>query len=82
MECPPIYNPGMCYPEDDCIKCWEGYIKEQQIDNGDLVRSMNNEEISKWFWWMLNKTREYTDSRIALKEWLNEEANLNDLPFK
>ena len=30
--CPPDYNPGFCYDECDCEKCWEGWEKEQ-IDN-------------------------------------------------
>lgn len=32
--CPPDYNPGFCYDEDDsmCEKCWEGWI-EEQINN-------------------------------------------------
>ena len=74
-----IYINGKKLTDDNLEDC---LFNPASPTNGDLVRSMTNEEISKWFWWMLNKTREYTDSRIALKEWLYEEANLNDLPFK
>ena len=27
--CPPDYNPGFCYGDEDCDACWEGWRKEQ-----------------------------------------------------
>jgi hypothetical protein len=45
----------------------------KQINNGDNVRSMTNEQLAEWYWWMLKYVQNYTDSRIALIDWLNEE---------
>ena len=45
------------------------------MTNGDIVRLMTNEEISEWFWGILNYTRWYTDSRLALIDWLNREVS-------
>lgn len=28
--CPPDYNPGFCYGDEDCDACWEGWRKEQE----------------------------------------------------
>ncbi len=39
--CPPDYNPGFCYPEDDCVACWKQWIEE----NDDRIREAN---------WLLN----------------------------
>lgn len=41
--------------------------------NADYVRSMTDEELAEWYWWMLHYVQGYTDSRIALREWLKEE---------
>lgn len=24
----PVYNPGFCYPDDDCVACWDEYMEE------------------------------------------------------
>ena len=44
------------------------------MTNGDKVRAMTDEEISEWFWWMLDYSKCYTDSRIALSDWLKQEV--------
>lgn len=44
------------------------------ITNADSVRSMNDEELAEWFWWMLKYVQGYTDSRCALRDWLKQEA--------
>lgn len=41
--------------------------------NADRIRAMTDEEISEWFWWMLDYIKSYTDSRIALIDWLKKE---------
>lgn len=28
--CPPDYNPGFCYGDEDCDACWEGWRKDQE----------------------------------------------------
>lgn len=42
--------------------------------NADRVRRMTDEEINEWFWWMLKYSRGYTDSRVAVLEWLKAEG--------
>lgn len=42
--------------------------------NADKIRAMTDEEIAEWFWWMLDYTKNYTDSRLALIDWLKKEA--------
>ena len=48
------------------------------MTNGDKVRQMTDEELSEWFWWMLHYVRTYTDSRIALANWLREKVGGED----
>ena len=51
------------------------------MTNADEVRIMTNEELEEWFWWMLWYVNNYTDSRIALHEWLNKESDKNSYSF-
>ena len=44
------------------------------MTNGDKVRQMTDEELSEWFWQMLHYVGCYTDSHIALKNWLKEKV--------
>ena len=41
--------------------------------NADYVRSMTDDELAEWYWWMLHYVQGYTDSRVALREWLKED---------
>lgn len=56
----------------DCKNCLQYHSKSKRT-NGDKVRAMNDEQLNDWFWEMLDYTRGFTDSRIALKEWLKKE---------
>lgn len=58
------------YPIDDPSK----FINRGSFisTNGDLVRVMTNDELEEWFWSMLKYTQNFTDSRIALHDWLKE----------
>lgn len=49
------------------------YGRPKPKTNADYVRQMNDDEISEWYWWMLHYVQGYTDSRVALREWLKEE---------
>ena len=49
------------------------YDRPKPKTNADYVRQMDDDEISEWYWWMLHYVQGYTDSRIALREWLKEE---------
>lgn len=41
--------------------------------NADRVRSMTDEELAEWYWWMLHYVQGYTDSRVALRKWLKQD---------
>lgn len=45
-----------------------------ELTNGDVVRTLNNQELEDWFWRMVEYVKWYTDSRVALHEWLNSDA--------
>lgn len=40
--------------------------------NADRIRAMTDEELAEWYWWMLRYVQGYTDSRVALLDWLKE----------
>lgn len=48
--------------------------KMQRQTNADRIRSMTDEEIEKWFWWMHKEMMRYTDSRVFVHDWLRHEA--------
>ena len=52
-------------------KCLVGYVP---ITNGDRIRSMTDEEIEAWFWWMHKEMMWYTDSHDFLRKWLKKEV--------
>ncbi len=43
--------------------------------NADKIRAMTDEELAEWYWWMLKYVQGYTDSRVALLDWLKQEAS-------
>lgn len=47
--------------------------RTKSYTNADKVRDMSDMELSEWFWWMLDYTRGYTDSKLALIDWLKQE---------
>ena len=68
-----------------CINC-NSYFKYSDVfeseettqpkpTNADRVRSMTDEELAEWYWWMLKYVQFYTDSRIALIDWLKQEVS-------
>lgn len=70
------YSHGPIEPSD-CKDCLHYHSKYKKT-NADGVRAMNDEQLSEWFWKMLDYTRGFTDSRIALREWLKAEEKKND----
>ncbi len=63
------------------------FVQDKVLDNGiikghmeliktnaDRIRNMTDEELAEWYWWMLRYVQGYTDSRLALSEWLKEEV--------
>lgn len=42
--------------------------------NYDRVMSKTLEDLAEWFWWMLRYVQGYTDSRVALLDWLRQEV--------
>ena len=55
-----------------CENC-ERYESKNKQSNADYVRSMTDEELAEWYWWMLHYVQGYTDSRVALREWLKQD---------
>lgn len=52
---------------------YKKYGRPKPRTNGDYVRQMTNDELAEWYWWMLHYVQGYTDSRVALREWLKQE---------
>ena len=42
--------------------------------NADDVRSMSDEELEKWYWWMHKEMMSYTDSHVFVHNWLQREV--------
>lgn len=56
---------------------WKTYT---QIPTGaDRVRSMTDEEIENWFWWMHKEMMRYTDSRVFVHNWLKQETEEGEM---
>ena len=54
------------------IEVGEEEIKRfQKETNWDYVKALSAEEFAEAFWSILDIIRDYTDSRISLKMWLN-----------
>ena len=45
-------------------------IDGKPLTNADRIRSMTDEEIEEWYWWMHKEMMRYTDSRIFVHDWL------------
>ena len=43
--------------------------------NADDVRSMNDENIEAWYWWMHDEMMNYTDSYVFVHDWLRKKAS-------
>ena len=56
-KCPPDYNPGFCYPEDDCEACWRAWRENNPQTNFDRLRSMGEEDLAHFLW-----MRQFDDS--------------------
>lgn len=59
------------------IHRWKTYT--QIPTNADRIRSMTDEEIENWFWWMHKEMMRYTDSRVFLHDWLRQEAKEGEM---
>lgn len=68
-------------PDKPCGDCWvygEGNEPTKFVEmdnrptNADKVRAMTDEELADWYWWMLKYVQGYTDSRVALLDWLKQ----------
>ena len=62
---------GLCL--ENCKDC-DSYHSRYEPTNADKVRAMTDGELADWYWWMLKHVQGYTDSRLALTEWLKKEA--------
>ena len=76
INCGHKYNDVECFRcrrNDDIDKSPSEWVPKLYT-NGDIVRTKTNEELNEWFWWMLKYVRGYTDSRVALIDWLNQKV--------
>ena len=77
-ECKHRKPNGVCVIDTEVV--YRGYCVDSPCScfepqtNADKIRAMSDEEISEWFWWMLDYVKSYTDSRLALIDWLKKEA--------
>lgn len=55
------------------VGCSKFKEKHKQT-NADRIRSMTDEEIEVWYWWMNKKMMGYTDSRMFVHDWLKAPA--------
>ena len=72
VRCPMQYDkvdPATCPCVEYCPNA------TPPLTHGDLVRSMNNDELCEWYLWMLQYVQGFTDSRIALREWMSKEID-------
>ena len=56
---------------DDVCSDW----KSEHITNADRIRTMTDEELENWYWWMHKEMMYYTDSRAFFHEWLKQEVD-------
>ena len=60
-----------------CINCspiTKNRFVLKHCTNADRIRSMSDEELYNWFWWMHKEMMFYTDSHLFVREWLEQEA--------
>ena len=56
---------------DDVCSDW----KSEHITNADRIRTMTDEELENWYWWMHKEMMYYTDSRAFVHDWLKQEVD-------
>ena len=59
------------------LKEWADSISKPQT-NADCIRSITDEELEKWYWWMHKEMMCATDSRTFVHNWLRQEVNDGD----
>lgn len=68
-------NSGCACSKDSCSGCPTYEMNRTPLTHYDLLRTMSLEEIAEWYWWMLRYVQGYTDSRVALVDWLKQNTN-------
>ena len=58
----------------DIVGCRYCGIHVKQT-NADRLRSMTDEELENWYWWMHKEMMRYTDSHCFVHDWLRQEAS-------
>ena len=60
---------------DPCSKCNDlSEWKEKRPTNADRIRTMTDEEIEEWYWWMHKVMFSCTDSHVFVHNWLKQEV--------
>lgn len=57
------------------ISALEKQKVKKPITNADRIRSMTDEEIEDWYWWMHKEMMNCTESHVFVHDWLKQEAN-------
>ena len=58
-----------------CMICGVYYdVEIANRTNADYIRSMTDEEIEEWYWWMHKEMMYYTDSMAFVHNWLKQES--------
>lgn len=52
----------------------EAKIFRKPQTNADLVKNMSADEIVNWYFWVQKYLSGYTDSKLALLDWLKREC--------
>lgn len=53
-------------------------FKPAKTTNADSIRSMTDDELEKWYWWMHKEMMSATDSRTFVHDWLKQEVENNE----
>lgn len=65
--CRKPHRDGEC--ERNCY-----YNTRKVMTNFDRLQAMSVDELEEWYWWMHKEMMRYTDSRVFVREWLEQEV--------
>lgn len=64
-----------CAVDEDC-----GLFVAKPLTNADHIRTMTDEEIEDWYWWMHKEMMRHTVSRVFVHDWLKSPVDVEDAP--
>lgn len=69
-NCPAYAKCLAPYRGSRCAATRATYGLGDPMTNADRLRSMSDEGIEDWYWWMHKEMMRYTDSRVFVHDWL------------